>query len=67
MGRALEWNDMSRGAKHWIAGADASANAIGLKPLLSGVKPEDEGLYVVQHNYWLEQMRKALASEIEQA
>ncbi|MEN9985681.1 MAG: hypothetical protein RI925_1183 [Pseudomonadota bacterium] len=67
MGRALEWNDMSRGAKHWITGADASANAIGLNPLLSGAKPEDEGLYVVQHNYWLEQMRKALASEIEQA
>ena len=63
MGRSLEWNDMSRGAKHWIKGADSNAEKIGLKPLLSGAKPEDEGLFVVQHTYWLEQMRKALAAE----
>jgi benzoate/toluate 1,2-dioxygenase subunit alpha len=27
---------------------------IGLKPILSGIKTEDEGLYVAQHTYWLD-------------
>jgi benzoate/toluate 1,2-dioxygenase alpha subunit len=66
MGRSYEWNDISRGAAHWVKGPDAEADTIGLKPLLSGVKVEDEGLYVVQHSYWLEQMQKARAAE-EQA
>jgi benzoate/toluate 1,2-dioxygenase alpha subunit len=35
MGRAAHWNDMSRGAQHWIQAADGAAEAIGLKPLLS--------------------------------
>jgi len=62
-GRALEWNDMSRGATHWIEGGDAAADAIGLKPVMSGLKTEDEGLYTVQHRYWLEEMKKALRAE----
>ena len=62
-GRALAWNDMSRGATHWIDGADAAADAIGLKPVMSGVKTEDEGLYTVQHRYWMQEMKKALRSE----
>jgi benzoate/toluate 1,2-dioxygenase alpha subunit len=62
-GRALEWNDMSRGAKHWITGADEAAEKIGLKPIMSGVKNEDEGLFAVQHRYWLEVMRKATCNE----
>lgn len=60
--RALEWNDMSRGAEHWIEGPDEEAGKIGLKPILSGVKTEDEGLYVAQHSYWLDEMRKAVAA-----
>jgi benzoate/toluate 1,2-dioxygenase subunit alpha len=63
MGRAAHWNDMSRGAQHWIQGADAAAEAIGLKPLLSGARTEDEGLFVVQHKYWQDTMTKALAAE----
>ena len=59
----FEWNDMSRGAEHWVEGADAEADKINLKPILSGIKTEDEGLYVAQHTYWLEQMHKALAAE----
>jgi benzoate/toluate 1,2-dioxygenase subunit alpha len=43
---------MSRGAAHWIQGADEDADAIGMKPLLSGAKTEDEGLFVIQHGYW---------------
>ncbi len=63
MGRAARWNDMCRGAAHWIPGADAAAEAIDLRPLLSGVRTEDEGLFVVQHKYWQQAMRKALAVE----
>ncbi len=61
--RAVKWNDMSRGATHWIRGADATAEEIGLKPELSCVKTEDEGLYIAQHEYWLQAMKKAIAAE----
>jgi benzoate/toluate 1,2-dioxygenase alpha subunit len=57
------WNDMSRGATQWIEGADEAAKQIGLKPVLSGVKTEDEGLYTVQHRYWLDVMKNAVAGE----
>ena len=60
---AFPWNDMSRGATHWIKGADDEARSVGLQPILSGARPEDEGLYVVQHSYWLEAMKKAVESE----
>lgn len=66
-GSYFVWNDMSRGAEHWVDGPDAEADKIGLKPILSGVKTEDEGLYVAQHTYWLEQMKKALAAEQQAA
>lgn len=62
-GRSAPWNDMSRGAKHWIQGADESAKEIGLKPLLSGARAEDEGLFVVQHRHWLATMQKAVEQE----
>jgi benzoate/toluate 1,2-dioxygenase subunit alpha len=52
MAGAARWNDMSRGAAHWINGADEAAESIGLKPLLSARRTEDEGLFVVQHKYW---------------
>lgn len=63
MGKSAAWNDLSRGAKHWIDGPDEGAQAIGLKPLLSGAKTEDEGLFAVQHRYWMETMQKHLAEE----
>lgn len=50
--RNAQWNDLSRGAKHWIEGADDDARAIDMAPLLSGAKTEDEGLFVIQHKYW---------------
>ncbi len=62
-GRAAPWNDMSRGAKHWIQGADEAAREIQLKPLLSGARAEDEGLFVVQHRHWLATMQKAVEQE----
>ncbi|MEB0207242.1 benzoate 1,2-dioxygenase large subunit [Pseudomonas sp. CCC3.1] len=62
-GAGRGWNDMSRGATHWVEGADAAAKEIDLTPLLSGVRTEDEGLFVLQHKYWQETLLKAVASE----
>jgi benzoate/toluate 1,2-dioxygenase alpha subunit len=62
-GAGRGWNDMSRGATHWVEGADAAAEEIDLKPLLSGMRTEDEGLFVLQHKYWQETMLKAAATE----
>jgi benzoate/toluate 1,2-dioxygenase alpha subunit len=61
-----QWNDMSRGAQHWIDGADEVAQSLGMDGVISsGAKNEDEGLYPVQHGYWLETMRAALEAEKE--
>lgn len=62
-GIASEWNDMSRGAQHWVQGPDAAADEIGLKPKLSGIKTEDEGLYLAQHEHWLHEMKRGIAAE----
>nr|WP_306566846.1 benzoate 1,2-dioxygenase large subunit [Aquabacterium sp.] len=66
-GIALKWNDMCRGSKHWVQGADAAAQEIDLHPKLSGIKTEDEGLYTEQHRYWLETMQRALEVESKKA
>ena len=60
---AAPWNDLSRGATHQITGPDANADVIGLKPISSGVRTEDEGLYPIQHGYWVQTMRAAAAAE----
>jgi benzoate/toluate 1,2-dioxygenase alpha subunit len=57
------WNDLSRGASHWLPGADENARAQGLEPLLSGSRSEDEGLFVRQHEYWA----KTLIAAIDRA
>ncbi len=57
------WNDLSRGAPLWINGPDENAQKMGINPLLSGERSEDEGLFVRQHEYWARTMRQALASE----
>lgn len=36
---------------------------MGLNPLISGERSEDEGLFVCQHEYWAKVMRDALARE----
>jgi benzoate/toluate 1,2-dioxygenase alpha subunit len=66
-GIAVEWNDMCRGSTHWLDGPDEAARKIGLKPLMSGVKTEDEGLYTIQHRYWVETMKKAAAAQGSEA
>ena len=45
---------------HWIDGPDENAKAIGLKPLLSGERSEDEGLFVRQHEFWAKALREAI-------
>ncbi|GHG45146.1 benzoate dioxygenase large subunit [Sinomonas cellulolyticus] len=60
---AAPWNDMSRGQAHQLTGPDETAKGLGLNPLSSGVKTEDEGLYPIQHGYWRETMRAAVESE----
>lgn len=55
------WNDLSRGAPLWIEGPDENAKKLGIRPLLSGERSEDEGLFVRQHEYWARVMREALA------
>jgi benzoate/toluate 1,2-dioxygenase alpha subunit len=54
------WNDLSRGATHWVAGPDENAKAMGLEPTLSGSRSEDEGLFVRQHEYWAQTLIAAL-------
>ena len=62
-GSTTAWNDMSRGAEHWVQGADDAAKEIDLQPILSGVRTEDEGLFVMQHKYWQQTMLAALELE----
>jgi benzoate/toluate 1,2-dioxygenase alpha subunit len=62
-GSAVRWNDMSRGAPLWKQGPDENAKKMGMNPKLSGERSEDEGLFVCQHHYWSEQMRKAVSKE----
>ena len=57
------WNDLSRGAPLWIKGADKNAQELGIKPVLSGERSEDEGLFVCQHEYWLDIMKNAVEKE----
>lgn len=57
------WNDLSRGAEHQIDGPDEDAAKLGLNPIASGVRTEDEGLYPIQHGYWLRTMRAAVEAE----
>jgi benzoate/toluate 1,2-dioxygenase alpha subunit len=57
------WNDLSRGATRWIDGPDANAIALGIAPILSGERSEDEGLFVRQHEYWAQTLLAALERE----
>ena len=63
LSKAMPWNDVSRGAEHWVYGPDEHADAMGINPKISGNRSEDEGLFLMQHHYWAETMKKALDSE----
>ena len=57
------WNDLSRGALRWISGPDDNARAMGMNPLLSSERSEDEGLFVRQHEHWASMMLAGLAQD----
>lgn len=60
---AAQWNDMSRGMTHQIDGPDEQAKALGMDPISSGARTEDEGLFPIQHAYWQDVMSKAINQE----
>ncbi|MFJ9365958.1 benzoate 1,2-dioxygenase large subunit [Nocardia sp. NPDC101769] len=60
---AAPFNDLSRGAAHQISGPDEAARRLGITPLSSGVKVNDEGLYPIQHRYWAETLGRAIDSD----
>ena len=62
-GAHAKWNDLTRGAQQWITGPDEDAKALGINPILSGARTEDEGLFVIQHSQWAERMRTAINDE----
>ena len=62
-----KWNDLTRGATQWIKGPDEDAKKLGINPILSGARTEDEGLFVIQHSNWQERMNHAIAKERENA
>ncbi|MFT6451724.1 MAG: benzoate/toluate 1,2-dioxygenase alpha subunit [Halocynthiibacter sp.] len=62
-GAHAKWNDLSRGATQWIEGPDEDAKELGINPILSGARTEDEGLFVVQHSQWTQRMAAAIAKE----
>lgn len=53
----MRWSDMTRGAAHEVVGADADAAALGIHPGSSGARVSDEGIFVAQHQRWLELMQ----------
>jgi benzoate/toluate 1,2-dioxygenase alpha subunit len=61
---AAPWNDMSRGAEHWLTGPDEVAKSLDMNSVVSaGMRNEDEGLYPVQHGYWRSTLLAALEKE----
>ncbi|MFI8996775.1 benzoate 1,2-dioxygenase large subunit [Streptomyces sp. NPDC053542] len=63
LAEAAPWNDLSRGVAHKIEGPDEDAKKLGIHPIASGARTEDETLYPIQHGYWLDTMRRAVAAE----
>lgn len=63
----VPWNDLCRGATHWIEGPDQSAKELGIDPIMSGIKSEDEGLFAMQHKCWVETLTNSLRKEGETA
>lgn len=56
----IRFSECSRGAAHEIAGPDERAKSLGLRPLHSGAKVEDEGVVLPQHTRWVELMAPAV-------
>ncbi|MCX2452305.1 Rieske 2Fe-2S domain-containing protein [Pedobacter sp. PLR] len=61
---ALKYNDMSRGATHWLYGQDEQAEKMGIKPIISGIKSEDEGLFITQHEFWKNSLKEGISKNV---
>ena len=55
---------MKREADFALFSLHERAKELGLDPVSSGQRTEDEGLYLVQHGYWKKAMRDAVAAEM---
>ena len=51
-GRFVPWSDLSRGLAHMIHGPNELANRLGINPLYSGSKMEDEPIMWAQCRHW---------------
>lgn len=63
LGQNLEWSDLSRGAQHWVYGPDEHAQKAGFVPQMSGIRSEDEALYIAHHHHWQQTMLAAIEKE----
>lgn len=63
LGQNLEWSDLSRGAQHWVYGPDEHAQKAGFMPQMSGIRSEDEALYIAHHHHWQQTMLAAIEKE----
>ena len=56
---------MSRGAGHWIEGGGRSRGDSVSTRSRPASRPRTKACYIVQHQYWQETMKKAVAAEDE--
>jgi len=52
----MRWSDLSRGSTHEVEGPNEEAEQLGIKPRRSGAHVADEGIFLAQHERWLELM-----------
>jgi anthranilate 1,2-dioxygenase (deaminating, decarboxylating) large subunit len=63
-GRLERWNDISRGCDKWIEGGTPNAEALGIRPVLTGAELTHEGLYANQHGAWRAALVKGLDAKV---
>ena len=61
------FNDLSRGATRWVDGAGKFGAGLNVDAGMSSTSVMDEGLYVAMHKEWIQRMKTAINSEIDQA
>jgi anthranilate 1,2-dioxygenase (deaminating, decarboxylating) large subunit len=62
--RKEKWNDISRGCDRWITGSTPNAEALGIRPVLTGDELTHEGLYANQHGAWRDALLKGLDERV---
>jgi len=54
---------MSRGSQHLVRGANGHAKELGISPLYSGSRIEDEGIFLGIHREWIRLMTQGFEKE----